>query len=140
MSRNALKTYLLSIHRHQPINHIIEQVYFLDFFIFRQGWLNVCKVDPRYSLMLPALTKGCLVIEQRQFLDDVIHNQINVNRGFVSHMLLECLTQLAHLGDVEALVRIQLQHPRHHSFKLLGVSIIQGWKLAFRNSLEQIIQ
>lgn len=55
-------------------------------------------------------------------------------------MLLECFAQLAHLGYVEALVRIQLQHPRHYSFKLLGVTIIQGRKLAFRNSLEQIIQ
>ena len=68
--------------------------------------------------MFPPLAKGILVVEQRKFFNDVVHNQVDVNCGLVANVLFERLTQLTNLGNVEALIRVQLKHSCYYCLQL----------------------
>jgi len=41
--------------------------------------------------MFPSFAKGSFVVKKRKLLDDVVHNQVNIDRRLVSNMLYESL-------------------------------------------------
>ena len=56
--------------------------------------------------MSPALTKLVLIIEQAQFFDDVVHDEVNVDCRLTPYTLFVCLTQLADHINGKTLIRV----------------------------------
>ena len=110
----------------------------LDILAFQFG--SIGEVHTRYALVLPSLTEGVFVVKQRQLLYDIVHNQKSVDLRFVCHVLLVGLTELIHLVDVEALVRIYFQHASHQTAQFLAVALRRRRKVSFRDTLEKLVQ
>ena len=53
-------SYHIFVETHEPVYHIIKRMQSLRFIVILLG--RVSKVHSRYSLMLPALAKGILII------------------------------------------------------------------------------
>jgi hypothetical protein len=102
----------------------------------------VRKVDPRDPLLLPPLAEGGLIVKKAQLFYYVIHDEVGVNRGWLTlEVLFEGLAQLAHLGDVESSLGVQSQHSANHLPQLRRVLVGGDWReLALRDSLEEIIK
>ena len=98
------------------------------------------KVDPRDPLMPPNFAKASLVVEQAQLLNDVVHDQVDVDLGFVAHTLLVCFTQLADLTDIESLIRVQLEHAHHYTAQLRRILLTQRRVLPLGDPLEELVQ
>jgi hypothetical protein len=101
-------------------------------------WL-VCEVDPGNAAVLVPLAEEVLIVEQRQFLDDVVHNEIGVDSRFTADDLLVSLAELDDLSDVKPLLRVQLKHPVDHSSQLCTVLFAKWRKLSFRDSLKEVV-
>ena len=71
---------------------------------------RVSKVDARDPLVLPSFTEGGLVIKEAEFLNDIVHNEVNVNYRLTSNVLLVSFAQLTHHVNSESLIRIKLEH------------------------------
>ena len=68
--------------------------------------------------MPPPLTKGVLVVEKAEFLDNIVHYQVDVYRRLTSNVFLVGVAQLAHHVDGEPLVRIKLEHALYDAAQL----------------------
>ena len=79
--------------------------------LVRHWWMRV--IYTAHPFVFPASAELVLVVEERQLLDDVVHDQICVDLRLVGHVLLVGLTQLANLIDIEPLIRVDLQHPNN---------------------------
>jgi len=97
-------TYLFLIHAHQPVAHI-KQVVHTGRCVFSEVW-RVRIVDARNTLVFPPLAERCLVIQQAEFLDNVVHDQVDVDLRLVANALLVGFAQLADLADVKPLVGV----------------------------------
>ena len=53
---------------------------------------RMCKVYSAHSFMLPSSTKLVLVVQKTELFNNVIHDEIGVDLGFVCHMLFVRLT------------------------------------------------
>ena len=90
--------------------------------------------------MLPPLTKGVLIVEQTELLNDVVHDQVDVDYRLTSNVLLVGIAQLAHHVNGEPLVGIELEHALDDASQLGRVLIVQRRELTLRNTLEEIIK
>ena len=106
-------TYLFLVQAHKPIAHVVEHVNALKL-ILVASW-RVCEVHPRYALVLPPLAEGIFIIKQRQFFNDIVHDQKSVDLRLVCHVLFVGLAELTHLVDVESLVGIYFEHASHQA-------------------------
>lgn len=122
----------------EPVDHIVDVVDALHVSLAALRFVR--EVNARDPAMLVALAEEVLVVEQRQLLDDVVHDQVRVYRGLVTDYLLVSVAQLHHLLDLEALVWVQLQHACDNSSELLAVFFIKRRELALRDSLEEIVE
>lgn len=86
----------------------------LLYFLFTGPFLNVRKVHARYLFVFPSLTKLSFIVQKRQLLDDIIHNQVYVDIGFAAHVLLKRLAELNNLRYVKSLVWVELEHSIHN--------------------------
>ena len=68
--------------------------------------------------MPPPLTKGVLIVEKAEFLNNVVHYQVYVNRWLTSNVFLVGLAKLADHIDGKALIRIKLQHTFDYTSQL----------------------
>lgn len=101
---------------------------------------RVREVDAGNAFVLPYLTETSLVVEEAQLLNDIIHDEIDVDLRFVANRLLVCFTQLADLTDIETLIGVELEHA-HDNTAQLGRILLAQWRvLSLCNALEQIIQ
>ena len=95
-------TYFFLIHAHQPVAHVKEIVDSRGLVLAKVRWVG--KVNPRYALMLASFAKTALIVQQTEFLDNVIHDQVSVYLGLVPYRLLVSCAKLAHLAYVKSLV------------------------------------
>jgi hypothetical protein len=123
---------------HEPIANVIEIVDSLVGILPHVRLMG--KVDARNALLFPPLAKGILIVQQTQLLNDVVHDQVDINGGLVPNARLVGLAQLAHHVDVESAVRVQLQHTLHYLSQLWCVLLGERRKLAFCDPLEEIVQ
>ena len=65
--------------------------------------------------MLPTLAKLVLIVEEGKLLNYIVHYEVNVDRGFVTHHFLVGFAKLTHVRNIESLVWIQLKHPSYDS-------------------------
>mmetsp|Transcript_35597 Transcript_35597/g.54422 ORF Transcript_35597/g.54422 Transcript_35597/m.54422 type:complete len:261 (+) Transcript_35597:1538-2320(+) len=126
---------LVLVQTHQPVDHVIEEVHAL----FVGGSL-VSEVHPRNAFVLPPLAELVFVVQQAELLYYIVHYQVSVDRWLVGQVLLVCFAQLAHLVDVESLVRVYFQHPHHQTPQLLAVPFRRRRKAALRYTLEELVE
>jgi len=97
-------TYLFLIHAHQPVAHI-EQVVYTARCVFSEMW-RVRIIDARYAFVFPTLAERCLVVQEAELLDNIVHDQVDVDLRLVANALLVSFAQLTHLADVKPLVGV----------------------------------
>ena len=102
-----ITTYLISIHRHKPINHILKLMNAGNFIFASRVWSSVSEMDSRNSFVFPTFTKLILIVEKRKFFNYVVHYQVDVNTRFISNVLFECFAKLTYLRYIKPLVRVQ---------------------------------
>lgn len=131
-------TYLFFIHQEQPVNHVVDVINSLTV-RFTGFWL-MCEVDSRNAPVFVTLAKQVFVVEEGELLDDVVHDEVGIDGRLVAYDLLVSFAKLHNLLDVKALVRVQLEHAYNDPAEFRAVLFTQWRKLAFRDSLKQIIQ
>ena len=72
------------------------------------GYVSI--VYTRDSLVLPPLTEGVLVVEEAEFLDDVVHDQVDVDCWLTADVFLVRFAKLADHVNGETLIGIKLEH------------------------------
>ena len=131
-------TYFFLVETHEPVAEVVQEAHSLGLVFAKVG--RMCKVNPRDPIVFPAFAERILVIQQRQLLNDVVHDQINVNGWLLAARLLISFAQLANHGDVEALIWIQLEHAHDYAAQLWRILFTQRRKFAFSDSLKQIVK
>ena len=78
---------------------------------------RVREIDAGNTLVLPDSAETGLVVEQAKLLDDIVHDQVDVDLRLVAHRLFVGFAQLAYLANVESLVRVELKHTHDDTAK-----------------------
>ena len=74
--------------------------------------------------MLPTFAELILIVEKGKLLNNVVHDEINVDRRLVTYHFLVGLTKLTYVRNIESLVWVKLKHPSYDSLQLWGILVI----------------
>lgn len=107
--------------------------------IFSMAW-RMSEIHSRDSFLLPTLTELSFIVKEAQLLCNIIHDQVSIDLRLAANDLFVGLAKFTHLGNVESLIRVKLQHSHDHLSQLWTILLCDWRKLSLCDPLEQIIQ